>query len=246
MKKFFRKAHRWLGLLMAIQICAWMVSGLYFAWSPIETIRGEHLVAQAATFSPRSFDEFITPGQAWQVASMALTGPVDVETLTVVLVDSKPWYRFRGSAGGERFTRQVSAVDGEMMPMLEAQTAQRLALNSLAVEAEVASVTWVDQASAGSEYRGRQLPLWRVSFAEPVALNVYVDAQTGDVVARRTTRWRIFDFLWMLHIMDFSERDDFNTPLLQIAAALGLLLALSGLVYWGMTTRLFRSNKKIS
>ena len=44
----------------------------------------------------------------------------------------------------------------------------------------------------------------------------------------------------MLHIMDFDERDDFNTPLLQIAAALGVLLALSGLIYWAMTTRLFR------
>ena len=50
----------------------------------------------------------------------------------------------------------------------------------------------------------------------------------------------MFDFFWMLHIMDFDEREDFNHPLLQIAAALGLIIALSGVVLWVLTTRLFR------
>ena len=50
-------------------------------------------------------------------------------------------------------------------------------------------------------------------------------------------------FLWMLHIMDFDTRDDFNHPLLQIAAALGLIIALSGVVFWAMTTRLFRRRR---
>ena len=62
----------------------------------------------------------------------------------------------------------------------------------------------------------------------------------GELLARRTDRWRIFDFLWMLHIMDFDTRDDFNHPLLQLAAVLGLIIALSGVVFWAMTTRLFR------
>jgi len=63
------------------------------------------------------------------------------------------------------------------------------------------------------------------------------------LLARRTTRWRIFDFLWMLHIMDFDTRDDFNTPLLQIAAGLGFVVGLSGLVFWALTTRLFRRRR---
>ena len=99
------------------------------------------------------------------------------------------------------------------------------------------------EAAPGSEIRGRRLPVWKVDFSEPESLSVYVDPHTGEIVARRTTRWRVFDFLWMLHIMDFDERDDFNTPLLQVAAVLGLLIALSGLVYWAMTTRLFRRKR---
>jgi hypothetical protein len=49
----------------------------------------------------------------------------------------------------------------------------------------------------------------------------------------------------MLHIMDFDTRDDFNHRLLQIAAALGLIIALSGLVFWAMTTRLFRRRRVV-
>ena len=41
MRKFLRKAHRWLGLLMALQIIAWMASGLYFSIFPIEVIRDD-------------------------------------------------------------------------------------------------------------------------------------------------------------------------------------------------------------
>ncbi len=72
---------------------------------------------------------------------------------------------------------------------------------------------------------------------------MYLDPWTGDVLARRTTRWRVFDFLWMLHVMDFDDRDNFNHPLLQVSAALGLLVALGGVILWALTTRFFRKRR---
>jgi len=58
---------------------------------------------------------------------------------------------------------------------------------------------------------------------------LYVSPQTGEVVARRNDLWRAFDFVWMLHIMDYDEREDFNHPLLIATAATALLFVLSGL-----------------
>ena len=40
------KVHKWLALLMAIQILFWFVSGLFFAAVPIEWVRSEHMVAE--------------------------------------------------------------------------------------------------------------------------------------------------------------------------------------------------------
>jgi uncharacterized iron-regulated membrane protein len=103
----------------------------------------------------------------------------------------------------------------------------------------------LEQVPPGSEIRGRQLPVWKVAYSEPEALALYFDPWTGDLLARLTTRWRIFDFLWMLHIMDFENRDDFNSALLQGAALLGLLVALSGVIFWAMTSRVFRSRRRL-
>lgn len=57
-----------------------------------------------------------------------------------------------------------------------------------------------------------------------------VAQDTGAVTARRSTLWRIFDFLWSLHIMDFENHEDFDTPLLIIATALGLAVIVTGMV----------------
>ena len=42
------KVHKWLALLLAIQILFWFVSGLFFAIAPIEQVRSEHIKATAA------------------------------------------------------------------------------------------------------------------------------------------------------------------------------------------------------
>ena len=243
MKPFFRKLHRWLGLLMALQIIAWMSSGLYFAIFPIETIRGEHLVTDPADLNTSGMENLISPAVAWSVVSDQLAHDSTLKTLSLSESIGQTWYRISGDSNDKGFTRLVNAHTGEVMKFLDEATAVRIATDALNVQGNINSVEMITEESKGSEYRGRSLPLWRVSFSEPEFLNLYIDGWTGEVVARRTTRWRIFDFLWMLHIMDFDDRDDFNTSLLQVAAALGLLVALSGLVFWTMTTSLFRSRR---
>ena len=109
---------------------------------------------------------------------------------------------------------------------------------------EPRAIEWLESTSPGSEIRGRNFPVWKVSFDEPESLNLYLDPWTGEILARRTTRWRVFDFFWMLHVMDFENRDDFNHPLLQVAALLGLLVALSGVIFWAISTTLFRKKRR--
>ena len=243
MKKVFRKIHRWLGLLMALQIMAWMSSGLYFAIFPIETIRGEHLTVQAGTLEAAALDEIIPVAGAWATAAVQLGEHNALQAVSLHTTMGETWYRFSGSNESGSFSRLVNAHNGDLLPFLDADQIALLAASSLTVEGHIESIELVEQSTRGGEYRGRQLPLWRVVYSEPESLHLYIDGWTGEVVTRRTTRWRIFDFLWMLHIMDFDERDDFNTPLLQVAAALGLLVALSGLVFWTMTTQVFRGRK---
>jgi uncharacterized iron-regulated membrane protein len=244
MKLFFRKLHRWLGLLMAVQIIAWMGSGFYFALYPIETIRGEHLVAEQPALDVSRMVEMISPADAWAAVNEFQGKNVKLRQISLVQNSGRNWYRISAMVEGKLQVRLVDAESGEPMAFLNEQGIRDIASNALIEDGHILSIDLVTEHKTGSEYRGRTLPMWRVSYSEPESLNLYIDGWTGEVVTRRTTRWRIFDFLWMLHIMDFEERDDFNTLLLQVAALLGLLIAVSGVVFWALTTRLFGNRRR--
>jgi hypothetical protein len=83
------------------------------------------------------------------------------------------------------------------------------------------------------------VPLWAVHYDEPGATTLYFSPHTGDLVARRHNLWRIFDFVWMLHIMDYETRENVNNTLLRIATITGFTFALSGawLLLYSFTRR---------
>lgn len=243
LKRWLRRIHRWLGLLMVVQIVFWMVSGLYFAWFPIETIRGEHLLAELQRPDAGRLEGMVPPWVAWNNVAAGFDTAPGLTDMRIAIREGQPFYRLSGVAGGESFSRLVDGASGRVVPRMDASAAKRRATGHLAGGPVPVAAQWVTVSPPGSEFRGRPLPLWRVSFDTPERVNVYLEPWTGEVLAVRTTRWRVFDFLWMLHIMDFDERDDFNTLLLQGAALLGLLIAVSGLVFWAVTTRLFRRRR---
>ena len=77
------------------------------------------------------------------------------------------------------------------------------------------------------EYRSA-LPVWQIVFDDADETHLYVAPLTGKVVARRSGLWRAYDFLWSLHMMDYTERDNFNNWPVIVMALLGLVTTISG------------------
>ena len=84
---------------------------------------------------------------------------------------------------------------------------------------------------AGSEYRGRSLPLYKVETIDEdnKKINVYLDPYSEKIVAIRSNQWRVWDFMWGIHIMDWNERDNIGNIFLKIFSILALLSAISGI-----------------
>lgn len=236
-----RKIHRWLGLLMALQIIAWMASGLWFSIFPIGEVRGEHLTRPAERLELDRLERLAAPAVLQETLDRHFEAAWTLSAIELTRLDGQVYWRVTGNLASQSFTRLLTADGLAVSPMLTAAAASSRARGTLVSPAEPLAVEWVETVSPGGEIRGRELPVWKVSFSEPESLNLYLDPWTGEILARRTALWRVFDFFWMLHIMDFDTRDDFNHPLLQIAAALGLIIALSGVLLWAVTTRLFRT-----
>ena len=92
------------------------------------------------------------------------------------------------------------------------------------------SVTLIEKADRGVEYRGRRLPIYKVSTDTNDGINIYVDSMTGDIAAIRSDSWRAWDLLWALHIMDYKDRDNLNNLLLKIFSVLALISSITGII----------------
>ncbi len=134
------------------------------------------------------------------------------------------------------------AENGTPLIPLTKNQAISLASQYYAGDAPLASADFISESS--TEYP-KKLPAWRIEFSDSEAATFYIAAETGELMSVRNTQWRVFDFVWMLHIMDYKDRTDFNHPLLIIAALLALIISLSGayLVFKTFSKRDFKFKK---
>jgi hypothetical protein len=225
-----RRLHRLFGVLVGAQILLWTAGGIYFAWTDLDEIRGEHLRNEP---EPVVFDaDWVSPSRI-DFASAWLDRPAVLRGLQVIDLGGRPHYRLQGEgADGMPVMLLADARTGAIRGPVRRDEAVALAQASFAPDAEVLDVEEVTEDDVGPhhEYRGRPLPAWRVRFAHDSRTHVYVSARGGEVVTHRNRGWRIFDWLWMLHTMDYWTRDDFNNPLLRTVSLLALTVTVTG--YW--------------
>lgn len=226
-----RRLHRRLAIVLGVQLALWTASGIYFAWTDIDAIRGDALRTEPPVIQWSS--EWIAPAEI-DFRSAGRDVPETLAAMDVVDVLGVAHYRLRG-VGGEVVL--ADARTGRIRGPLVEEEAVALARASFAPDAPVAAVRRITTADvdAHHEYREQPLPAWRVDFDHPTGTRVYVAAHEGVVVRHRNARWRIFDFLWMLHTMDYVSRDDFNNPVLRVVALAALVAILSGVVLWVRT-----------
>src|SRR6056300_79598 len=91
-------------------------------------------------------------------------------------------------------------------------------------------VSFIEKEERGVEYRGRRLPIYKISTDTKDGINIYLDPITGDIAAIRSDSWRAWDLLWALHIMDYQDRDNINNILLKIFSVLALISSITGIM----------------
>jgi hypothetical protein len=213
------KVHKWLSLIIGAQLLIWFASGALMSFIPIDKVRGEHLVDRAAFVPVPDDTDMLAPG------TLVARAGAPVETVTWRMLGDRPVAEVKTAKGLLLF----DAVTGQQREPIDAQTATQIAQKAWrAAEKPTSQATLVTAESA--EYRGAQLPAWRIAFADPDQTSVLVTASTGRIAAVRTETWRLYDFFWGLHIMDWKNHEDFNSWWLLAFAIGGLALGIAGTV----------------
>ena len=209
-----RTTHKWLGLLVGLQMVIWTLSGAYMVAVHIDIIHGDHLIRTPA-------EQAIPLSGVIEPRALQQRFP-DLRTLRLQRWMERPVYVVQTPSASSL----IDAVSGEVLSPVNEQTARQVARRWFNGEAPIVKAELLTELP--QEIQTRKPPLWRIEFQGWNKPTFYISPQTGELVSRRHELWRVFDFVWSLHIMDYVERENPNSPLLRVATVSALLMTLSG------------------
>ena len=210
MRNIVRNTHKYLSFFISVQLFLWTVSGIYFAFNKIELVRGEQY--RLTESFPINFDEVkFSRSDVVQVKAINRLG----EIIFVV----------SGSKGTEY-------LDSFGIPVDKLNKSEIFEIVSSSSTLKPIDLEEITESSKGSEFRGRNLPLYKVTSLNDKnkKINLYLNVFSGEITAVRSLQWRIWDLMWGFHIMDWQTRDKINNIFLQIFSILALVSSISGIM----------------
>lgn len=211
----FRTIHRWLGLIVGIQVLLWISGGVVMSVIPIEMVRGNHLVEKTSPQVPTPpvfSDSLDVDLQNWESVAW-------VKRAGQVVIKAKPF--------GEDEV-YLDALSGKQLPEVSLATAVELAAAQYRGSGSVIGGELL--ITVPQEVGHLATPVYRVSFDDWIHTDFYISPQSGEIRSVRSDLWRFYDLFWMLHIMDYQHRENFNNWLVITAAIIALLFCASGFV----------------
>jgi len=214
---FLKKLHKWVGLLIGIQVLLWLSSGLVISLLDPDKVSGRQWAQIPASARGVQFDNLL---EVQELPADILQGALSIDLKTIWIL---PVYQVNHP---DRITL-INAITGLPFQISE-RDAKTLAQEDFSGDGEVLSI---DKGMAPDiETRNHTGPYWRVSFSDDAHSSYYISAWNGDILERRNSHWRTHDFFWMLHIMDYRNHEDINNLLIIVVALIALWLGISGFI----------------
>ena len=210
MRNIVRNTHKYLSFFISVQLFLWTVSGIYFAFNKIELVRGEQY--RLTESFPINFNEVkFSRSGVQQVKAINRLG----EIIFVV----------SGSEG-------IEYLDSFGAPVNKLNKSEVFEIVSSSSTLKPIDLEEITESSKGSEFRGRNLPLYKVTSIndKDKKINLYLNVFSGEITAVRSLQWRIWDLMWGFHIMDWQTRDKINNIFLKIFSILALVSSISGIL----------------
>lgn len=200
--------------------------------------------------------ELISPSLI--LKQLKVEGELDsVKDLKLIGILGKPYYQihyFTDSAADTNHSghrdmnmptvQLADAVSGRLRGPLTEAEAVEIAKSAFNGDSKVIEVKRLEETSSHHEYRLNPLPAFAISFDHPSRSTVFISVELGTIQKIRNQKWRIFDFLWMMHTMDYEGRDNFGNLLLRTFSIFGLLTISSGFILFYFSSGALRKKKK--
>ncbi|MDO9595965.1 MAG: hypothetical protein Q7J19_13340 [Lutibacter sp.] len=238
-----RKIHRYLGVFMGVQFFFWALGGLYFSWNNMDDVHGKTLLKHE-----KKYVESVNFSQIQKGIDSLKTFTIIDSVHSVKLVETlkKSFAQFRFFENGQLKSQLISIETGSLRPEFTGQECLEIAEQQLLVPIPIEKAKFLPMHSTGMhhEYREKPLPAFAFTLNHPSKTTIYVSTESGEITSVRNNNWRRFDFLWMLHTMDYQSRDHITNYVLRIFSALGIVTILSGFFLFYLTSPLAKKSQK--
>ena len=210
MRNIVRNTHKYLSFFISLQLFLWTISGIYFAFNKIELVRGEQY--RLTESFPVNFNEVnFSRSDVYQIKAIKR-----LDEIIFVVNASKG-------------TEYLNALGTPVSKLSKSEVFEIVSSSSTLEPIDLEEIT---ESSKGSEFRGRDLPLYKVTSLndKDKKINLYLNVFSGEITAVRSLQWRIWDLMWGFHIMDWQTRDKINNIFLKIFSILALVSSISGIL----------------
>lgn len=214
---------------MGLQFIVWSATGLYMVSMDIDYIHGDTLVKT----QPNELTNKDAEQVQYTLKSLFEKFPTahDIELAKLL---GHHVYRFKeiDTLINKTIQRLVDAKSGGVLSPLSKQQAKLIARNALPSNLVKANpsfknIIYIDK-ELPFELSSRHLPVWRLDLSGLESASLYVGVNNGLIVTKRHNSWRLFDWMFRFHVMDYNTGDVSNNLLL-IFTILSLLASLTGL-----------------
>ena len=210
MRNIVRNTHKYLSFFISLQLFLWTISGIYFAFNKIELVRGEQY--RLTESFPVNFNEVnFSRSDVYQIKAIKRLDEI------IFVVNASKGTEYLNTLG---------------TPVSKLSKSEVFEIVSSSSTLEPIDLEEISESSKGSEFRGRDLPLYKVTSLndKDKKINLYLNVFSGEITAVRSLQWRIWDLMWGFHIMDWQTRDKINNIFLKIFSILALVSSISGIL----------------
>ncbi|WP_075343455.1 hypothetical protein [Tenacibaculum agarivorans] len=231
-----RKLHRYLGAFIGIQFLFWTIGGLYFSWNNMKDVHGKTLLDKSEHILGFDYNE--------PVRKLLTVVPKPIKTIEGIIVNTDSLLRVKTSQGVRLL--KLNKNQHNIREYLTEEQVLAFVKSRLKSEIPIRKIEFLqeDHISKAHEYREKPLPVYGVHLEHETNTIVYVNPELAKITSVRNDNWRRFDFLWMLHVMDFETRDHITNWTLRIFSVLGLATILSGFYLFYLSSPTIRKLKK--
>jgi Cu(I)/Ag(I) efflux system membrane protein CusA/SilA len=224
-----RQYHKWLMLFLGVQFVIWSVTGAYMVFFNIDYIHGDTLVKNHQT-------KMSTQNIKLSLTKLVARYPEAKNIEMGIFIDQEV-YRFTDN----ELKVLVSATTGKQLSPLTESEAIIAAKHLYTGSGSVESVELIKD-NPPFELSRRvhsALPAWRVNFDDLGSPALYISATNGKLLAKRHNFWRIFDWMFNFHAMDYID-GAIDNWLLFWTTLFGIFASITGLIL--MYFRVFKAN----